>query len=78
MTIKMYAERKKWDLQEVCVYLSYSKKTVDGESHGHIKKRIRLMGDLDDVQRERLKEIASKCPVHKTVSGPVVFDTELI
>ncbi len=86
MTIKMYAAKKKWDLQEVCVYLTYSKKSAEevgeelakGESHvGHFHKTIRLMGDLDETQRARLKEISSRCPVQKTVSGTILFDTEL-
>lgn len=86
LTLKLYAKRKKWDLQEVYVYLSYSKKHsdelgLDTDAQGqldHITKKIRLIGNLDDAQRKRLLEIASKCPVHKTVSNPVHFSSELI
>ncbi len=82
MTIKMYADRKKWDLQEVFVYLSYAKKHADelmlDDRSGRIEyihKKIRLVGDLDREQRTRLLEIASKCPVHRTVQGEVHIDT---
>lgn len=83
MTLKMYAERKGWSLREVFVYLSYSKKHKDeleSATKGmggidHISKKIRLIGDLTSEQRKKLLEIASKCPVHKTVSNGVVFDT---
>ena len=86
MTLKLYAERKKWDLKEVFVYLNYSKKhaaelAIETEEMGQIdviEKKIKLVGDLDEVQKEKLKEIASKCPVHKTVSNKVVFETELV
>lgn len=86
MTLKLYAERKNWELKEVYVYLSYSKKhtdelNVDTEQMGRIdfiQKKIKLVGNLNTEQKEKLKQIASKCPVHKTVSNPVVFDTELI
>lgn len=86
MTLKLYAERKNWELKEVYVYLSYSKKhtdelNVDTEQLGRIdfiQKKIKLVGNLNTEQKEKLKQIASKCPVHKTVSNPVVFDTELI
>lgn len=86
MTLKLYAERKKWDLQEVFVYISHAKKhsdelQLDVEEPGyldHISKKLKFVGNLDDAQKKRLKEIASKCPVHKTVAGEVIFDTELL
>ena len=87
LTLKLYAKRKKWDLQEVYVYLSYDKKhgeelgTADSNSLGkidHITKKIKLVGNLDEKQKKRLLEIASKCPVHKTLSNGVHFDSELV
>lgn len=86
LTLKLYAARKKWDLQEVYIYLSYAKKHaaeigIDTEEMGrldHITKKIKLVGNLDEAQKKRLKEIASRCPVHRTVSSKVYFDTELI
>ena len=86
MTLKLYAERKKWDLKEVFVYISHEKKHSDElmrdvEKPGyldHISKRLKFIGNLDDKQKNRLKEIASKCPVHKTVAGEVIFDTKII
>ena len=88
MTLKMYAQRKGWDLQEVFCYLTYSKKHTDDlpedlevEATGqidHIQKTLEFVGDLDEKQRERLKQIASKCPVHKTLTSPTIIDTKLI
>ena len=86
MTLKMYAERKQWDLQEVFVYVSHSRKHSDDLGIelekpiflDHMSKKIRVIGDLDDKQKQRLKEIASKCPVHKTLASNVVFDTMLL
>ena len=86
LTLKLYAQRKQWDLKEVFVYLSYSRKhaaelNLDIEEMGqldHIFKKIKLVGNLSEEQREKLKEIASKCPVHKTVAGKVYFETQLI
>jgi len=86
MTLKMYAQRKQWDLQEVFVYISYSKKhsdelELDVEKPGyldHINKKLKFVGDLDDKQKQRLKEIASRCPVHKTIASEVVFKTSII
>jgi len=86
MTLKMYAEHKKWDLQEVFVYITYSKKNssnLEEETHkttrfDHLQKKIKLIGNLDETQRKRLREIASKCPVHKTLLAIPTIETELI
>lgn len=86
MTLKLYAERKKWDLQEVYAYITYSKKHSDDlkmdvdtpTRFDHISKRLKFVGDLDETQKEKLKQIASKCPVHKTLQSEVIIETELV
>ncbi|SHG99387.1 bifunctional alpha/beta hydrolase/OsmC family protein [Winogradskyella jejuensis] len=86
MTLKLYAERKKWDLKEVFVYISHSRKhsddlkiEVDKPKYlDHISKKLKFVGNLDDQQKERLKEIASRCPVHKTIASEVIFDTTIL
>jgi putative redox protein len=86
MTIKMYANRKQWDLHEVYVYITHSRKHSD-DLHleldapkylDHIHKKLKFVGNLSSEQRERLKEIASRCPVHRTIENEVVFATEII
>jgi putative redox protein len=86
MTVKLYAQRKGWDLKEVYVYMSHARKHSEElmlpiEKPGyldHISKKLKFIGNLDDKQKQRLKEIASKCPVHKTVASEVVFDTQIL
>ncbi|MCB1755118.1 MAG: alpha/beta fold hydrolase [Gammaproteobacteria bacterium] len=82
MTLKIYAESKKWDLQEVLVYISHNKRHIDDMGKKTfldvIEKKLEIVGNLDEEQRLKLKEIASKCPVHKTLLGEVVIDTELL
>jgi putative redox protein len=83
MTLKMYAERKNWDLKEVFVYVTHSRKHsddlgIDVEKPtylDHMNKKLKFIGNLDDKQKQRLKEIASRCPVHKTLASNVAFDT---
>ncbi len=87
MTLKMYARRKKWDLKEVQVHLSYCKTDVYAEHQAAPEKgssridrfeiEVELMGDLDEAQRARLLEIAGKCPVHKTIASPSEFAMRL-
>ncbi|SFS73655.1 putative redox protein [Zhouia amylolytica] len=86
MTVKLYAERKKWNLDEVFVYVTHSKKHTDDlmldvEKPGridHMSKKLKFVGDLDEGQRNRLTEIAAKCPVHKTLQSEVVIVTKRI
>lgn len=86
MTLKMYAQRKKWDLEEVFVYLSHSQKHSDDlnidvkepKYLDHISKKLKFVGHLNDQQKEKLREIASHCPVHKTMANQVVFDTMVL
>ncbi|MCX7546931.1 alpha/beta fold hydrolase [Xanthomarina sp. F1114] len=86
MTLKLYAERKKWDLQEVFAYITYSKKhsddlMLDVEKPmriDHLQKRLKFIGNLDETQKQRLKEIASKCPVHKSLQSEIIIETELL
>ncbi len=85
MTLRMYANRKKWPLEHVSVELQH------GRSHGEdcehcddehqqvdvIRRQIRLDGDLDEDQRVRLLEIADRCPVHKTLHNKIVVETSV-
>jgi putative redox protein len=74
MTLKMYAQRKSWDLQDAIV-------TVDIERANDIekfKRSIKLVGVVDAEQSQRLLEIANKCPVHKALTGTIEINTELL
>ncbi len=77
MTIRMYARRKGWPLTSVSVDISHGKAHVDGEKIDQFNRRITLEGNLDADQRERLLEIADKCPVHKTLEASAHVKTEL-
>lgn len=71
MTLKVYADRKGWPLRDVHV-------TVNGESTPGglvISTAIELDGALDAEQRQRLIEIAAKCPVHKSLVGDITINT---
>ena len=71
MTLKVYAERKAWPLRNVLVIVN-GKHTDAGLV---ITRQLDLEGDLDADQRQRLIEIADKCPVHKTLSGTITIQT---
>jgi putative redox protein len=85
MTIRMYANRKAWPLEDVSVHLSHSRQHVkdcEGCDQGRgaqlevLSRAIRLTGDLDEDQRARLMAIADRCPVHRTLEGRLQIETK--
>lgn len=85
MTLRMYADRKEWSLEEIVVRLRHQKihaedcadcETQEGKID-QIEREIELAGDLTDEQRQRLLEIADKCPVHRTLHSEIVVETRL-
>ena len=86
MTLQMYARRKKWDLQEVKVHLSFTRSYRDDCEHCDLKDRrlevfdreIEVKGNLDEVQINRLLEIANRCPVHRTLEASAEVRTKLL
>ncbi|TVQ66867.1 MAG: OsmC family peroxiredoxin [Balneolaceae bacterium] len=71
ITMRMYAERKKWPLEDVYIEMRHYKTEAeeDGKSVNRdvIEKEITLVGELDDQQTERIIEISKRCPVHRTL-----------
>ena len=79
MTLRLYSDHKKWPLEKVTVQLSHGKihaedcadcETKEGKID-RIERVIQLQGPLDAAQRQRLLEIAEKCPVHRTLHSEI-------
>jgi putative redox protein len=85
MTVRLYADRKGWPVQDIRVTLRHSrihaKDCAECEtSIGFINQidcDVKVTGDLDDAQRERLRYIAERCPVHQTLTSEVRITTSL-
>ncbi|MCS4224339.1 OsmC family protein [Sphingobacterium sp. BIGb0165] len=73
VTVKMYADRKNWPLEEVKIRLSHEIQTSEQQQTTYIQCHISFKGDLDDEQKKRLFKIAEKCPVHKILTNPIVI-----
>src|SRR5687768_14393027 len=86
MTVQLYAKRKGWALEEVRVELAqdrlYGEDCANCEERDvrmdRIRKRLWLRGVLDETQRQRLWEIAERCPVNRTLTGEVLMELELV
>lgn len=85
MTLRLYAERKKWNLREVYVHVSHKKTHLEdcaecdksGSKIDKFRREIELIGNLDTVQKQRLLEIANRCPVHRTLESASAIETVL-
>ena len=85
MTLKMYADRKKWPLERVDVRLSHQKVHAEDCSScestnskvDRITKHIEVVGELSAKQVQRLGEIADRCPVNRTLIGEKDIQTEI-
>lgn len=74
ITLRMYADRKKWALDKIEVEVNLEK----GANTILFTREVLLEGTLDNEQRERLLQIANACPVHKILSNPIQISTKLI
>ena len=81
MTVTLYARRKQWPLEKVTVHLRQSRihskdcqectQNMEGYIH-RIERSVSFAGPLSEEQHARLQEIAHKCPIHKTLTSPIV------
>jgi putative redox protein len=79
ITLRLYAQHKGWPLDDVRVVLTHdkmhAKDCADCEHEDGmldvIRRKVELIGDLTTEQRERLQEIAHRCPVHRTLTGTI-------
>ncbi len=72
VTMEMYADRKGWNLAGVEVECEYT--PAERGCPTKFTITLRLPSDLTEEQAQRLKVIATKCPVHRTLDGEVMFD----
>ncbi len=79
MTLRLYARRKEWPLEDVRVTLTHDKvhaKDCADCEHADgmldvIRRKVEIKGNLTPEQHARLQEIASRCPVHRTLTGTI-------
>lgn len=85
ITMRMYANRKKWPIDRLTVGIDHEKRHADdcvdcgpGDKIDVFTRYIEIEGDLDDEQRARMLEIADKCPVHRTLESDAKVETHLV
>ncbi len=74
LTLKLFAARKGWPLENADVLVTHQ----ETPGHYRLQRQITLHGPLDAEQRQRLLEIANKCPIHRVLSGEISIETALV
>ena len=78
ITLRMYAGRKKWEIDNISVTVTHSlRKTANDETKHVFSRVLNVTGDLESAARNRLVEIANKCPVHKMLEHGNIIETSL-
>lgn len=75
ITMRMYADRKGWPLEEAIVEIDFERNIQDNSTV--FTKKIILKGDLDESQKKRLQDIADKCPVHRVLTSNISIKSAL-
>jgi putative redox protein len=72
ITMEMYAERKGWNVGEISVDVEYE--PAQRGSPTRFVMHVEMPKEVSEEQRERLMQIAAKCPVHRALEGEVMFE----
>ena len=76
ITIKMYADKKKWNVGEINVDVKIKEVISSGKIIKKIVKAVQFENPLEDDQIERLLTIGSKCPISKLLEQPIEMEFE--
>ncbi|WP_422091770.1 OsmC family protein [Tenacibaculum ovolyticum] len=77
MTLRMYAERKKWDVGEISVNVTQKEELTSDGIKKSLTEEISFEKEITEVQKTKLLEIAGKCPVAKMVKGETEIRTSI-
>lgn len=75
ITLRMYIDRKQWDVTEINISVDFEKNTEQNVSL--LSRKIEITGNVDEAQKERLLKIANSCPIHKTLTNTIQIQTTL-
>lgn len=78
ITLRMYANRKGWDVEHILVDVAYKKPGIGTDMKDVFVRKITIKSGLDEIQIKRMMQIADKCPVHKMLEATSEIRTQLM
>jgi len=76
ITLRMYINRKQWEVSEINIKIDFQR---DAEQNVSLfTRKIEIIGEIDETQKQRLETIANSCPIHKTLTHSIEIKTTLI
>ncbi|MCV9926763.1 OsmC family protein [Flavobacterium sp. LS1R49] len=75
ITLRMYIDRKLWDVTEINISVDFEKNAEQTVSL--LTRKIEITGNVDEAQKHRLLKIANSCPIHKTLTNTIQIQTTL-
>ena len=76
ITLRMYINRKQWNVSEINVKIDFERDSDRNVSL--FTRKIEVIGEVDDTQKQRLETIANSCPIHKVLTHSIEIKTTLI
>jgi putative redox protein len=76
ITLRMYINRKQWNVSEINITVDFEKDPDKKVSL--LTRKIEIIGEVDEAQKQRLTAIANGCPIHKTLTNTIQIQTTLI
>jgi putative redox protein len=76
ITMEMYAARKGWDVGDMTVEVNFE--PAQRGSPTRFDMVVKMPKELPEEVRERLMQIAAKCPVHRALEGEVMFEERVV
>lgn len=75
ITLRMYINRKQWNVSEINIKIDFDKDADQNISF--FTRKIEVIGELSDTQKQRLELIANSCPIHKILTNTIQIKTTL-
>lgn len=79
LTLELYIRRKQLAVSDLQVSIGHVEtRNAQGEVHYQLQRKLHIEGELSDEERQRLLEIADKCPIHRVLSGEISIESQLV
>ena len=76
-TLRMYADRKGWEVDRIDLEMGIRIEKTDTGQISYLESIIEITGNISGEQKERLLEIARKCPIHRLLTNPITISTKI-